>query len=53
MIAIGAMAFLSVTYPGFNSAIVWALFLLVLGIIIIVAAIYFVTTAKKRTPMPV
>jgi heme/copper-type cytochrome/quinol oxidase subunit 4/ribosomal protein S27AE len=52
MIAIGAMAFLSVTYPGFNSAIVWALFLLVLGIVIIIAAIYFVATAKKHTPMP-
>jgi uncharacterized Zn finger protein (UPF0148 family) len=53
LIALGAMAFLSVYYNFVNLAAAWAIFLLVIGIIIIIAAIYFATTAKKRSPSPV
>jgi len=52
LLAIGAMAFLNVYYNFVNLAVGWALFLLVIGIIIIVVAIYFATTVRKRTPKP-
>ncbi len=53
LIALGAMAFLSVYYNFVNLAVAWALFLLVIGVIIIIIAIYFATTVKKRSPSPV
>jgi len=53
LIAIGAMAFLNVNYHFVNTALGWALLLLVIGVIIIIVAIYFATTAKKRSPTPV
>jgi cation transport ATPase len=53
LIFIGAMAFLNVHYHFVNTAIGWALFLLILGAIIIIVAIFFATTARKRSPSPV
>jgi uncharacterized membrane protein YvbJ len=53
LIVIGVMAFLSVYYNFINLAFGWALFLLVIGVIIIAAAVYLATTARKRSPRPV
>lgn len=53
LIFIGAMAFLNVYYHFANTAVGWALILLVIGVIIIIAAIYFAMTARKRSPHPV
>jgi hypothetical protein len=53
LIVIGAMAFLNVYYHFVTTALGWALFLLVIGVIIIVVAVYFAVTAKKRSPSPV
>jgi cation transport ATPase len=53
LIAIGAMAFLNVNYHFVNTALGWALFLLAIGVIIIIVAIYFAMAAKKRSPTPV
>jgi predicted lipid-binding transport protein (Tim44 family) len=50
---IGVMAFLNVYNHFVTTALGWALILLVIGVIIIIAAIYFVMTARKRTPSPV
>jgi len=52
LIVIGAMAFLNVYYHFVTTALGWALFLLVIGVIIIVVAVYFAVTAKKRSPSP-
>jgi uncharacterized membrane protein YvbJ len=52
LIFIGAMAFLNIYYNFVTPLMGWALFLLVIGVIIIIAAIYFATTAKKRSPSP-
>jgi hypothetical protein len=51
LVFLGAIAFLNVTYNFVNPLIGWALFLLVVGVIIIVAAIYIATSARKRHPM--
>jgi uncharacterized membrane protein YvbJ len=53
LIFIGVMAFFNVYYNFINTEVGWALILLVVGIIIIIAAIYFAMTARKRTPSPV
>ncbi len=52
LILIGAMAFLNIQYRFMNPAMGWAMILLVIGVIIIIAAIYFTTSARKRTPAP-
>jgi cation transport ATPase len=52
LIFIGAMAFLNIHYHFVTSTVGWALFLLVIGVIIIIAAIYFATTARKHSPSP-
>jgi hypothetical protein len=52
LIFIGAMAFLNINYHFVSPAMGWALFLLIVGIIIIIAAIYLATTARKRSPSP-
>lgn len=49
----GTLAFLNLYYNFVNTAVGWALFLLAIGVIIIVAALYFVMVAKKRSPKPV
>lgn len=53
LILIGVMAFLNVYYHFVTTALGWALILVVVGVIIIIAAIYFAMTARKRTPSPV
>ncbi len=53
LIAVGALAFFSIQYNFVNTALLWALLLLVIGVIIIVAALYFVMVARKRSPKPV
>jgi len=53
LIFIGALAFLNVYYHFVNTAMGWALFLLVIGVIIIIAAIYFAMSVRKRSPKPV
>jgi uncharacterized membrane protein YvbJ len=52
LIFIGAMAFLNVQYNFVTPAVGLALFLLIVGAIIIIAAIYLVTSARKRSPSP-
>lgn len=53
LILIGVMAFFNVYYHFVTTELGWALILLVVGVIIIIVAIYFATTARKRTPNPV
>jgi uncharacterized membrane protein YvbJ len=53
LIVVGAMAFFSIQYNFVNTALWWALLLLAIGVIIIVAALYFVMVARKRSPIPV
>jgi uncharacterized membrane protein YvbJ len=53
LIVLGVMAYLSVYYSFMNLAVAWALFLLIIGVIIIIVAIYFATKVKKRSPKPV
>ncbi|MCW4044271.1 MAG: zinc ribbon domain-containing protein [Candidatus Bathyarchaeota archaeon] len=53
LVFMGAMAFLNLQYHFVNTAMGWALFLLVIGVIIIIVAVYFATTARKRSPSPV
>jgi uncharacterized membrane protein YvbJ len=52
LIFIGAMAFLNIHYHFVTPAVGTALFLLIVGVTIIIAAIYLVTTARKRSPSP-
>jgi heme/copper-type cytochrome/quinol oxidase subunit 4 len=52
LIVIGVLAFLNVYNHFVTTAVGWALILLVVGVIIIIVAIYFAMTAKKRTPHP-
>jgi hypothetical protein len=52
LIFIGAMAFLNIQYHFVTPAVGLALFLLIIGVIIIIAAIYLVTAARKRSPSP-
>jgi uncharacterized membrane protein YvbJ len=53
LMVVGALAFLNVYYHFVNTALGWALLLLAIGVIIIVAALYFVMSARKRSPTPV
>jgi hypothetical protein len=53
LLFVGAMAFLNINYHFVNTAMGWALFLLTMGIIIIIVAIYIATRARKRSPSPV
>jgi uncharacterized membrane protein YvbJ len=53
LIVIGAMAFLNINYNFINTAMGWALFLLILGVIIIIVAVYFASMARRRSPSPV
>jgi uncharacterized membrane protein YvbJ len=49
----GVMAFLNLRYNFVNTATGWAVFLLIVGIMIVIVAVYFATTARKRSPTPV
>jgi uncharacterized membrane protein YvbJ len=53
LIVIGALAFLNIHYRFVNTAMGWALFLLVVGVIIIIVAVYFASMARRRSPKPV
>jgi hypothetical protein len=53
LIFIGAIAFFNIQYHFASPAMGWALFLLVVGVMIIIVAIYLATTARKRSPSPV
>jgi len=39
-------------FSWFNTAIGWALFLLIIGVIIIIAGAYIAMSARKRHPSP-
>jgi len=52
LIFIGATAFLNIQYHFANPAVGFALFLVIVGVLIIIAAIYLVTTARRRSPSP-
>jgi uncharacterized membrane protein YvbJ len=51
LIAIGVFSILNI-YLDFSMRQGWAFFLLIIGIIIIVGAIYIATQARKRSPPP-
>ncbi len=54
LIIIGSVAFVRIFYPDvFSTGFDTALVLLLIGIIIIVAAVYLTTMARKRNPTPV
>lgn len=48
----GVMAFLNIRYNFVNTATGWAVFLLMVGIMIIIVAVYFASTARRRSPSP-
>lgn len=50
LIFMGSMYFINLQYRLFNTATGWALFLLVIGVIIIIAGIYLSRNARKRHP---
>ena len=52
LITIGLFTLLNLTNPNWASGESWAVMLLVIGIIIIVAAIYLATVARKHYPTP-
>ena len=52
LITLGAFALLELYNPGTWSSVHWAVMLVIIGIIIIVGAVYVATTARKRTPPP-
>ncbi len=49
---LGALAFVNATSPVLNEPLTAALVLVVIGIIIVVAGIYYSTTVRKRNPAP-
>ena len=49
LIAIGFFSILSIYY-AFDTRQGWAIFLLIIGVIVIVGAIYMATQARKRSP---
>ncbi len=52
LIFIGAMYFINLQFRWMNTTMGWALFLLVIGVVIIVAGAYFAMNARKRHPPP-
>jgi uncharacterized membrane protein YvbJ len=53
LIFIGALSFLNLRYHYVNTATSWAVFLLAVGVIVIIVAVFFASTARKRSPKPV
>ncbi len=51
LITIGVFSILSINF-NFDVRQGWAFFLLIIGIIVIVGAIYIATQARKRSPLP-
>jgi cation transport ATPase len=52
LIIIGLFSVLQISNPGVLGAQSWALMLLIIGIIIIIGAIYVAMTARRRSPAP-
>jgi cation transport ATPase len=52
LIFMGAMYFINMQYRWVNTAMGWALFLLVIGVVIIVVGVYVSMNARKRHPSP-
>jgi uncharacterized membrane protein YvbJ len=52
LITVGLFSVIQISNPSFGSGQSWALMLLVIGIIIIIGAIYVALTARRRTPTP-
>jgi rRNA maturation protein Nop10 len=50
LITIGAFALLDLTNPAIWSGQYWAVMLLIIGVIIIIGAIYVAVIARKRSP---
>jgi VIT1/CCC1 family predicted Fe2+/Mn2+ transporter len=51
LILIGFFALLQ--FAGFmTSGMSWAIVLLIIGVVFIIAAVYYTTTARKRSPSP-
>ena len=50
LITIGAFTLIDLTYPSISSGQHWAIMLLIIGIIIIIGAIYVAVIARKRNP---
>jgi len=52
LIFLGIAAFVGVSYPHYDMRTFWAFFLLLIGVIVIVAAIYGAVVLAKRHPRP-
>ena len=52
LIFLGAAAFAGISYPHYDFRAFWAFFLLLIGVIVIVAAIYYAFVLAKRHPRP-
>ena len=50
LIFFGLMLFIGLTNPAMNTGILWAFFVVIIGIIIIIGAIYAATMASRRHP---
>lgn len=50
LITIGAFTLINLMNPFFSTGQNWAIMLLIIGVIIIIGAIYVATVARKRTP---
>jgi hypothetical protein len=50
LIFLGAAAFIGMEYPHYNWRWIWAFFLLLIGLIIIIAAIYGAVVLARRHP---
>jgi uncharacterized membrane protein YvbJ len=51
LIFIGLTAYLNINYPG-QSGVMWAFFLVLVGLLIIIGGVYFAMVAAKRHPRP-
>ncbi len=52
LITIGLFSVLEISNPGMLGAQSWALMLLIIGIIIIIGAVYVAMTARRHSPAP-
>jgi hypothetical protein len=50
LIIIGAFALLNLSYPQYVSSTTWAVMVMLIGIVIIIAAVYLALTLKKHNP---
>jgi uncharacterized membrane protein YvbJ len=52
LIFLGVVAFVGMSYPNYDLRWVWAFFLLLIGVMVIAAAIYVALVLGKRHPKP-